>query len=125
MTDPSGATVQGEAIDSITDRPVGLKFYVGLYTVGWLVTLLLIIWGGLLFWLFIPIPIAGLYLVYKLWNLEYWAWAITVFLHIASFSIRIGEFLLGNMDIIRFSGESAASLIFITYLYMIRGYFRQ
>jgi hypothetical protein len=126
MSDSSGVTTHQASKDSesVKDKPVGLKLYVVVYTIGWMIALLLTVFGGPLFWLFIPIPIAGLYVVYRLWNLAYWAWAVTIALHILSFFLSIGRFLLGDLGVLSFGGGTALTIIVVGYLYARRSYFR-
>ena len=78
---------------------------------------------GLLFWPIALIPLAGLYVLYRLWQLEFWAWGLTMVLHAVSFLVSVAALAVGRRTLPEFGVEFTLSILFVGYLYSIRDRF--
>ncbi|PSQ47216.1 hypothetical protein BRD15_07420 [Halobacteriales archaeon SW_6_65_15] len=107
------------------ERPLGLKLYVGFYGIAWSLLLVLLPLAnlGLLFWPIALIPLAGLYVLYRLWQLEFWAWGLTMVLHAVSFLVSVAALAVGRRTLPEFGVEFTLSILFVGYLYSIRDRF--
>lgn len=127
MTDPSGVTLhqdRGKG-DSVREPPPGLKLYIGFYAVAWVLALVWILGQEAVLLLLAPIPIVALYLLYELWNLKYWAWAVTILLHVVTFLLTFALFAFGMETELKLAVDVILTSVFVGYLYAKRGYFRQ
>jgi hypothetical protein len=106
-----------------TERPLGIKLYIGFYSVAWALLLLFLIAINGVAWLFIPVPFIALYILYKLWHFSYWAWIVILALHIVSFAATIIQFWLGSQSIEVLIIDLVLTPVIVGYLYSKAEYF--
>lgn len=105
------------------NRLQGLKLYIGLYTVGWLAVLILLLSTDPAMWIYTPVPILSLILLYFLWKLKHWAWTVTLLIHFLAFLYTSLSFLTNEIELSTFGIRTVLTIVFASYLYLKKDYF--
>lgn len=105
------------------EAPFGIKLYVGVYALGWIGILALLLREGGDMLIYIPLTLAGLFIVYHVLKLKRWAWIVTILLHTIGILWSVVQVISGEVTTTVFGVRGILSLIILGYLYSAREYF--